>query len=210
MRIFKTYNDDPISSPKNDIVCTESRFISRKPVTLILREKLFEFSDDDFIIKDTNNTEYFKCKEKINRFKEKKTIYDLCETPILNIHHKILSLRKYIKIYSDENEQRQLASIHKKSLFSIKKYIIEFYNQATEQTEYLEMKCDYFSFTCGIFYGKEKEGAPLICKVIKRLDAKLLFTSQENYYCQIAPGVDLAFMVALSICFDEYKNENDH
>jgi len=177
---------------------------------LILREKIFSFSGDDFTIKDINNIEYFKCKGKVFTFHDKKTLYDLYELPILNIQHKIFTLKRNIKIYADKNDQKQLASISKKSIFSIKKYIIEFYNQATEQTEYLEMKCDYFSFTCGIFYGKEKEGAPLICKVIKRLDAKLLFTSQENYYCQIAPGVDLAFMVALSICFDEYKNENDH
>eukprot|EP00833_Pecoramyces_ruminatium_P005411 jgi/Orpsp1_1/1179443/evm.model.c7180000069382.1 len=116
---------------------------------------------------------------------------------------------KNIEIYANASDQNQFASISKKSFLRIKKCIIEFYNQATEQKEYLEMKCDFFHFTCGIFYGKEKEGAPLICKVIKRLDAKLFFTTQENYYCEVAPGIDLAFMTALAICFDEYKIEDD-
>jgi uncharacterized protein YxjI len=208
MRFKKTYNDDPLSSPKNDIVCVEPRFVLRQPVTLILKEKLFSFSGDDFSIKDINDVVYFKCKGKAFNLRDKKILYDLYQKPILNIQNKILSLKRYMKIYEGDQSEKQLASISKKSFISIKKHVIEFYNQVTNKTEYLEMKCDFFGYSCAIFYGKEKEGAPLIAKVSKKINAKLL-TSQEDYYCQVAAGVDIAFMTALAICFDEYKNEGD-
>ncbi|ORY04883.1 hypothetical protein LY90DRAFT_709292, partial [Neocallimastix californiae] len=84
-----------------------------------------------------------------------------------------------MKIYEGDQSEKQLASISKKSFISIKKHVIEFYNQVTNKTEYLEMKCDFFGYSCAIFY--------------------------EDYYCQVAAGVDIAFMTALAICFDEYK-----
>eukprot|EP00833_Pecoramyces_ruminatium_P002827 jgi/Orpsp1_1/1176859/evm.model.c7180000059292.1 len=59
MRFLKTY-DDLISTPKNDIICFEPRFVLRQSVTLILRKHLFSFSGDDFTIKDINNVEFFK------------------------------------------------------------------------------------------------------------------------------------------------------
>jgi len=209
MRFFKTYDNDPIKAPKNDICATEQRFIFRQPLTLILREKIFSFSGDDFSIKDANNVEYFKCKGKAFNIRDKKILYDLYQKPILNIQHKILTLKRNIKIYAEDKTEKIYATINKKSFISVKKFIVEFYNQATEKTEYLDLKCDFFSYTCGIFYGHEKEGAPMVAKVTKNFDCKLVFTSQENYYLQIAPGVDAALMVAIAICFDEYKNEDD-
>ncbi|OUM62308.1 hypothetical protein PIROE2DRAFT_44426 [Piromyces sp. E2] len=209
MRFLKTYSDDPIQPPKNDIVGIEPRFVFRNPLTLILREKIFSFSGDDFSIKDINNVEYFRCKGKALSIRDKKILYDLYQKPILNIQHKILTLKGNIKIYAEDKQDKILATINKKSFISVKKYIIEFYNQATEKTEYLDMKCDFFSYSCGIYYGHEKEGAPLICKITKKIDMKLVFTTQENYFVQIAPGVDAALMMAIAICFDEYKNEDD-
>jgi len=209
MRFFKTYDDDPINPPKNDIVVVDPRFVFRMPVTLILREKIFCFSGDDFSIKDLNDVEYFRCKGKALSIRDKKVLYDLYQKPILNIQHKIFTMKGNIKIYADNEENKILATVNKKSFISVKKYIVEFYNQATGKNEYFDMKCDFFSFTCGIFYGHEKEGAPMVCKVTKKLDVKLVFTTQENYYVQIAPGVDAALMVAIAICFDEYKNEDD-
>ncbi|ORX86173.1 DUF567-domain-containing protein, partial [Anaeromyces robustus] len=208
MRFLKSYNDDPISKPKKDVVCVDQRFVFQQPLTLILREKIFCFSGDDFSIKDPSGVEYFRCKGKLFSIRDKKILYDLYGQPILNIQHTIFTIKGNIKIYADDSDKSLLASINKKSFISIKKFIIEYYNKATEKTQYLDMKCDFFSFTCGIFDGHEKEGAPMIAKVSKRLDAKLLLTDRENYYLQIAPGVDAALMVAIAICFDEYKNEN--
>jgi len=205
MRFFNTYADMAISSPKNEIAVVDPRFVFRTPVTLILREKIFSFSGDDFSIKDVNDVEYFRCKGKAFSIRDKKILYDLYQKPILNIQHKIFTMKGNIKIYADNEDTKVLATINKKSFISVKKYIVEFYNQATERNEYFDMKCDFFSFTCGIFYGHEKEGAPMVCKITKKLDAKLVFTTQENYYVQIAPGVDAALMVAIAICFEEYK-----
>jgi len=206
MGLFKTYTDRPLCHPKNKIVAIEDRFAFPQPVTLVLKEKIFSFSGDDFTITDVNGTSYFKCKGKAFSIREKKVLYDLYNKPLLSIKNKLMSLRGKLKIFDGAGE-KVLVTVEPQSLFLNKKYLINFTNLATGKEDYIEMKCDLVGCTAGIFHGKEKEGAPLICKIHKKFDAKLLLTSQENYYIEIAPGVDSSFMMALAICFDEFKNE---
>jgi uncharacterized protein YxjI len=49
--------------------------------------------------------------------------------------------------------------------------------------------------------------------VVAQIDCKLLwgcevFFDQQTYAVMVAPGVDLALIAALCVCFDEKNNEN--
>ena len=61
---------------------------------------------------------------------------------------------------------------------------------------------------CCIFIVIEEQGASLICKMTKQYEAKLFFTSKNNYYVQISPNVDATLMFWLGVCFDVIKNDN--
>jgi len=37
---------------------------------------------------------------------------------------------------------------------------------------------------------------------------KIVINTDNQYFVTVAPGVDLALMAAICICFDEAKNEN--
>ena len=208
MKLLKFYDKKKVSQIDHDIVVTENRFVFDKPVTLILRENLMSFSGDDFTIKDTEGVSYFKCEGKALNIRDKKTIYDLNGTPILNIRNAILFLKGRMKVYAGKDDKKTLASIIPKTSIHSRKYIISFYNISEEKEETLDMKCDFFSHSCGIFYGKEKEGSPMVCKIIKKIDARSLLTNKDNYYVEVAPGIDAALMVAIAICFDELKNDD--
>ncbi|ORX77816.1 hypothetical protein BCR32DRAFT_328767 [Anaeromyces robustus] len=207
MGLMNKFADSPLSSPKTSVVAVDERFVLNKPVTLLLKEKIFSLSGDDFTIKDTNDVSYFKCKGKAFNIKSKKNIYDINNKPLFNIQNKnIIALKKKMIIFSGENEANIIATICPKTAIFSKTSLVEFKNKLTGENEVLKMKYDLIGNSCGIFYG-ESENAPLICKIHRKFDAKLILTSKDNYHVDIAPGVDISLMLALGICFDEIKND---
>ncbi|ORX86185.1 hypothetical protein BCR32DRAFT_325073 [Anaeromyces robustus] len=211
MKLLKFYDKKSVEPTDHDIVVVDEKYVFDKPKELILKESLTAFSGDDFTIKDTDGTSYFKCEGKTFNIRDKKVVYDLEGNPVFNVRNTILFLKSRLKIYDGKDDKKTLASVSPVTSISSRKYTITYTNIATEKEETLDLKCDFFSHSCGVFYGKEKEGSPMICKVIKKIDAKSLLTNKENYYIEIASGVDVAFMVAIAICFDELKNDDkDH
>lgn len=204
---MKNYSSMNVVSPPRPVACVEQRFVFQQPLQLYLDEK-YSFSGDDFTIKDSNGVSYFKCKGKTFSFRDKKVLYDLYDKPLINIQENAF-YGHGMKVYAGKNTDKVLGSIHRKSLLKKNKYEFTYQNIATNQTEVLDMKCDFFGSSCGIFYGKEKEGAPMICSITKTKQMLSLFSNYDHYVINVAPGVDAALMVALTICFDELKHEDE-
>ncbi|ORX52240.1 hypothetical protein BCR36DRAFT_582740 [Piromyces finnis] len=199
------YQDNAVIEPPNNIVAVESRFVFNKPITLVINTKL-SLSSKDFTIKDVEGRDYFRCKGNSLNITDKKVLYDLYEIPILNIKNQLLSLKDKSTIYLGSNSEKVIATINQKNMMNLNKYTLEFFNQAQDKNEFLDMKCNIMGSSCGIFYGKEKEGAPMVCKITRKINASIL-SSESNYYVEIAPGVDIALIVAATICFDQLKKE---
>jgi len=211
MQLLKFYDNKPLTSADHEIVVIDSKYVFDKPKKLLLKESLFSISGDDFSIKDTDGKSYFKCTGKTLSIRDKKFITDMEGNPLFAIANAVLFLKGRLKIYAGNDTKKTIASIHPQKSIRHRKYVITFFNTKTGQEESINMKCDYFKHSCGIFYGNESEGSPMICRIFKKLDAKRVLTNKENYVIEIAPGVDIAFMVALGICFDELKNDKkDH
>ena len=207
MGILKKYNDNEVNKPQNDIVALENRFVFQQPITLVINTKLLSFSSNDFTIKDTQGRDYFKCKGSSLNITNKKTLYDLYDLPLLNIQNQLLTLKDKTDIYLGANSEQIVATIKQKSFMNVNKYVLEFYNIANECVEFLDMKCDLMGSSCGIFYGKEKEGAPMISRISRKIDTTQILSPEGNYYVEIAPGVDISLIVAATICFDQLKKE---
>jgi len=205
--MLKSYSSKEVSSPQNPVIGIEQRFVFNKPVTLLLDEKR-SFSGDDFKIKDENGVAYFKCKGKAFSFRDKKVVYDLYDKPIFNIQENLLFGHGQ-KVYAGKDTSTVLGSVHRRINLKNNKYEYSFTNLATNKQEVLDIKCDFFGCSCGIFYGKEKNGAPMICRITKTKKMLSLISNYDHYQITIAPGVDAALMVALTICFDEIKNEDE-
>jgi len=197
-----------LRNPENKIAITDERFCFEQPITFILNENFFSISDDDFTIKDLNGVKYFQCLGKTLSIRDKKVLYDMYNQPILNIQDKLLSLRGKMNIYEGKTQEKSILRIKPKSPIFNQKFTVTFLNKVTGKNELFEMDCDFMGFNCEIYYGKKKNGAPMICRIIKKVDTKAIFTSDENYYVEVAAGVDTAAMIALAICFDEGKNED--
>jgi len=201
---LKDYSKKEISSPPKTIIGVDQRFIFQEPLTLYIDEKS-SLSGDDFIIKDSNDVSYFKCEGKVFSMNDKKVIYDSYDKPVLNIQEDVF-IGKGMNIYAGDDSKTKLGKLNKKSMIKNNKYVYTFTNLVDNCTEELDMKCDLIGNSCGIFYGKEKEQAPMVCSITKIRQS--IFAKRHDHYCiKIAPGVDAALMVALTICYDELKHE---
>jgi len=202
MGLFSTTGH--LQRPQVSIVGTEARFLSQQPVTLVLKEHVLSFSGDDFSIKDTNGLTYFNCKGKYMTLHDRKYLYDIYGNPIITIKENI-SLR-FKQTLNDPKSDHKIASIKKTSILSFRSLTVKFFNKATNKKEILTVKGDLMSLSCGIYYG-DSTHAPMIARVVKKLDAKTIFTNKDSYSLEIAPNVDMALIVALAIIFDEFKHE---
>ena len=201
-------NSNVLSLPRCPIIATENRFAFSQPISLLLREKVASWSGDDFSITDFYGTPYFKCDGRVFSFRQKKVLYDCYMKPIFNIKHEIFSMRGRYKFYLGGEGNRVIVSVDPISTFN-SLYAVTFYNLATGPNDYLELACDFFGNKCGIFHGKAKQGAPLICRINKKYDAKNYFFNKQNYVVEISPNVDAALMIGLGIIFNEIKNDHD-
>ena len=118
-----------LSVPRYPIVATEKRFIFQQPICLMLKEKIFSWSGDDFTITDTNGSPFFKC-EAINGFGQKKVLLDNYKSPIYTIKHEIFSLRGRFKFYYGRNGDKVLVSVDPITKFK-SLYSVTFLNVAT-------------------------------------------------------------------------------
>ncbi|KAG4083916.1 hypothetical protein H8356DRAFT_1746604 [Neocallimastix lanati (nom. inval.)] len=201
----KDYQNRELEEPQNDIVAVDDRFVFHQPTHLIISSKLISLTSSDITITDSSGAEYFRCNDELVN---KTIINDLDEFPIVNIQSQILSLKDKINIYRLDTNKEIVGSITQKSVINVKKYTLDFINHATDKKDFLDFKCDVMGNNCGVFYGKEKDGAPMVCRIIRKIEGKSFVSSpQEYYYVDISPGVDIALIVAATICFSKLKKE---
>jgi len=202
--------DREVTNPKNPIIAINQRFVHDKEITLILKEKILSFSNEDYIVKDTEGISYFKCKGKAFSIRDKKFINDTDNNPILVIQNKILSLKGQMDLLDGKDNSKVIGKITPDSLLVKKKFTVQFYNKSTSNIEYVDMNCDYSGSICEVIYHEGKEET-LICEITKKeLEEKYALSSQDDYYIKIAPGVDSALMMAIALCFDDFKNEQTY
>jgi len=84
------------------------------------------------------------------------------------------------KIFSEKEGKKEIVKKKHKNSMKSQKYTIDYINKTTGKDEILNMNCSFTCHTCGIFNGKEKEGAPMIgrfCKIFKDEKKK----NQQNF-----------------------------
>jgi len=196
----QTYDKKPITNPNDDIVIYDKNFVFQQPVTLFLEQFLEEPKNKyDFVITDPNNVEYFKCMKVSN---QKMVVYDINNAPLMNIQIKFLPLE--INVYGGEDDQKLIGSYISKASTVAEKCEFQFVNQATQAADTFDMNADKYYCSCGIFYGTEKENAPMIARFKEVMDANSFMTlCNKKYVIDIAAKVDNTLIIALAIYFAE-------
>jgi len=135
--------------------------------------------------------EYFKC----NYFNvDDIVILSTYNEPLCNISDPKTIIAKP-EIYAGNTKTNLITSVKTKDSTVAEKFSAEFINKLTEKQETFDINCDIKFRICGIFHGKEKKGAPMVCKIERNI------YYANNYKVTIAAGVDVAFVIALSFIF---------
>jgi len=200
------YNDQLMSNeltpPKNKIVAVSEDYTSMEPTTYTVKYKDNLLSIEVF---DSNGKQCFKTKNIVTGI----GIYDMNDEQILKLNENLFPSAKLI---SKKEDKKEIAKFETKNTTTTHhKFKVEFSNKAGEVSEFLNIHCTSSYRGIGVFSGDEKEGAPMICRMINSskthntnyYNSYGVYTS--NYTVEIAPNVDNLFMIAVMIYIMERR-----
>jgi len=130
--------------------------------------------------------------------KKKSFIEDMNKKCLVKFDYSVGFFNSKLKLFINENNNAIEMSIKSKITLQHLKYYLEFFNNASDENELLEIYFSGFKRDINIYYGKEKEGGKLICKAKK---SSLLYM---DYLIEIAPGVDRVFILSVVLCFIKF------
>ncbi|PKS06164.1 hypothetical protein jhhlp_007481 [Lomentospora prolificans] len=177
-------------------------FIARQTETLIVDEKLMSLSGDSFDVKLATGAPLLKVKGSSLSLRGRKQVTDMANNHLFTITQKLLSLHSTFIV--EDPSGRSIMEV-KSSLTTLigSKATITFTSKSGKQ-EVLVMKGNWRSSKADIV----DESTGFVVATIKRdRSVKHYLGGQQTYTVTVAPGVDMALVVAMCVCMDEKNNE---
>ncbi|KAF1335895.1 Tubby c-terminal-like domain, partial [Globisporangium splendens] len=187
------------------VAAINSIFCNPDFITLHLHEKFWSFSGDDFTIKDVNTgVVWFRIECKVFSIREKKTLLDCNDVPIVNMKEDFSFVPSY-NVYAGKDSSRPLFDIEAK--FSIFETFlrVEFTNVVTGQRCRMGLEGDWCNRKALIWLDRGMTGIrEPVGRVFRPQSTRNnLLLGTQDYYLEIAPNVDVALMTLICIVLDE-------
>lgn len=177
-------------------------WVAKGPETLVLKEKVMSLTGDSFDIKTINGQPIFKIKGRKMSISGRKTVTDMQGNHLFDIVKELMHIHSTYVAESPSGEK----ILEVKSSFKLmgSKATVLFKNFDGTEIK-LKMSGNWFDTAADIV--DETTGA-----VVARIDRRLLnkrelLWGQQTYALSVAPGVDMAVMVAACVALDEKNNE---
>lgn len=176
----------------------------RTEFTVKLRERIVSLSGNDFEITTPDGQMLFKIHGKVFSLRHKKTMSDNQGNPILSISDKILTILRQFDIYAGPSISAEPVA-HVEGHFSLlkTKMTVDFKNFYDGNTMQLEVVGSFFDRSAEITCN----GTPIARIHRQFLNMGQIVFDDQTYYLTVAPGVDLALLVAVVVCLDEKAND---
>jgi len=177
------------------------QFYANQPTTLVLKERFFSVSGDDFSIQTDSGFEVVHCQGKVASLSGRKEFTDPQGNLLFTLRKKHLSFPK--QWFLEDTAGQEFLRIEKKFSIGKAKMNIFFKNKADGRDVELNLAGDFFDRRASITMGD------VVVATIARdsLNARNLIGGQQTYFVQVAPGMDLAIMGALCVGLDEAEND---
>ncbi|KAK1830848.1 tubby C-terminal-like domain-containing protein [Podospora conica] len=180
-----------------------NQFLARQSEVIILREKVMSLSGDSFDIALQTGQPILRVQGKVMSLTGRKSVYDMSGNHLFDIVKELLHIHATFAAVNPAGQKL----LEVKSSFALlgSKATATFTNAATATPETLMMKGNWLDSAADIV--DQKTGF-----VVGRINRKLLsgrdlLFGQQTYALTVAPGVDMALLVAMCICMDEKNNE---
>lgn len=141
------------------IAIIDERFCSPHPVSLLMKEKIFSCSGEDFHIRDANTGDtVFSIEEKFFSLSERKKLNDHQGIPIAHFKYNMRSFLPSFFIYQGKDDSTPISKIAQKFTFLKTKMKTSVINRATGESIVITMKSDGKDKKTQIYIGEQKQG----------------------------------------------------
>ncbi|OJJ65806.1 hypothetical protein ASPBRDRAFT_164699 [Aspergillus brasiliensis CBS 101740] len=189
---------DPVSQP----VALFDRFVATEPQVIVLKEKIFSFTGDSFDIKLGDGVPLLKVTGNVFSVSGRKKVEDMEHNHLFDIRKEHMHLHTtYLMEDPEGNKICEVRSSHK----FIGSKATAIYTDRHGNQVALVMTGNWNDRRARII--NENTGEQVARITRKRFTARHIFFGQDSYNVIVAPGVDMALIAGLCICFDEKNND---
>ncbi|KAF5645448.1 DUF567 domain protein [Fusarium sp. NRRL 52700] len=176
-------------------------FITTQTETLIVREQGLSLTGDDFEVCHVNGQPILKVEGKVMSVSGRKMVYDMRGNHLFSIIKEHFHIRT---TYALEDPQRNKFVEVRSSFRLFGSRASATFNSIDGSAEVLEINGKWHNYDASIV---DTITDNVVACISRRVSGRDLLCGQQTYALEVRPGVDMALMVALCICWDEKKNE---
>ncbi|TPX68094.1 hypothetical protein SpCBS45565_g03328 [Spizellomyces sp. 'palustris'] len=207
---FEAVQLQPLPQP---IAAIDPRFCLQQPVSLLIKEKIFSFSGDDFSIKDaTTGQVYFKVDGRaFMSLREKKTFLDAYGQPIMNMKQQLMAFVPNHSLYYGNDSKNKILDIRAHFTLMKPKLTVTFTDKNNGIKCEIGLKGNWLARRSLIWIDigcKGVENRIFIAKVTSPiLTGRNMFFDKQDYLLTVVPGMDIALLVAVCVALDERSRD---
>ncbi|TKA80401.1 hypothetical protein B0A55_01890 [Friedmanniomyces simplex] len=178
-----------------------AQLYSPNQTTLVMKEKVFSLTGDDFTVRTVDGLDICKCKGKMVSAHDSKKFTDTTGTELFTLKNKMLSLHKSFHGDSPHGRHDFAVKGHFKLVGS--RSTVEFKNASDGTEVELEVKGDWMDRSAAItFAGRE------VAKISRSFfNVRELMGDKQTYQVTVAANVDLSLIAAICVSLDERETE---
>ncbi|KAK3296667.1 tubby C-terminal-like domain-containing protein [Chaetomium fimeti] len=173
--------------------------IANQTVTLVLKEKSF----DDFTIKGLDGMRWMHIEGKIASIHGRKKVFDPSGAHLFDIVKELLHWHATYNCEAEGGSRQYMQVKSKFSFFSSRANAT--FTTSQGMPAKLAMTGNWMDTTADIV---DTASGAVAARIDRKLfNARELFLGHQTYHVTIAPGVDVALIIAMCVCLDATQNE---
>ncbi|KAL2169552.1 hypothetical protein VTG60DRAFT_5945 [Thermothelomyces hinnuleus] len=175
-----------------------SHMMAQQSLTLVLKERAF----DDFHIMGLDGSRWMHIEGKIASLHGRKKVYDFQGVNLFDIIKEHFHL--HATFSCEDANQRQCMQVKSKFKLLGSEANATFTTAAGVPAT-LTMRGNWFDTSADIV---DAATGAVVARIDRKLfNARELLLGHQTYHVTIAPGADIALVVAMCVCLDEKRNE---
>ncbi|KAF9068369.1 tubby C-terminal-like domain-containing protein [Rhodocollybia butyracea] len=178
------------------------QFTAQSEVTLKIKEKVLALGDTFYIQDAYTQGNILQCDGKIFSLRRRKAIKDMNGNLLFYLQNKILSFPQgFVGLAADES---RLFEVKSQISFTGAKMNMHFINASTQQPVVLDLRGTFFERRAEIMMNGQVVG-----RVSRQfLNARQLLADNLTFYVTVAPGCDIALIVAFVLSLADREENN--
>ncbi len=180
-------------------------YIAQRPETIIMKEKIFSFSDDAFHVQTTDGRDILKITADTLSWSARKRVFDVAGNHLFTIRKEVFSFPK--SYFAESPAGQKIFEVEGKFHIGTSKAVGHFANAINGDNVNLLMHGSFFNKSTTI---TNEANGQVVAQIDRELfSARQLLGDRSSYAVTVAPGVDIALIVAMVVCLDERRDQKE-